>query len=57
MKIIRSFAHVVILIAMCQVLGCGSPPPVDKPANKVNNANFSPAHKALVEQRKKQDGE
>jgi hypothetical protein len=57
MKIIRILSRALILFALCQALGCGRPPLVEKAPNKVNNPNFSPGHKALIEQRKKQDGD
>ncbi len=48
-----SFVSIVLFTAL--VAGCGQPPQVDQSPNQVK-PNFSPAHKAMIEERKKQDG-
>jgi len=55
MKNIKTWVLVMMPFAACQLIGCGSSAPVDTPPSKLKN-NLSPAHKALIEQRKKEDG-
>jgi hypothetical protein len=56
MKKIKPWALFAIPFLACQIAGCGKPQPVDVAITK-KTASFSPAHKALVEQRRKQDGD
>lgn len=55
MKKLNLLALVMLVFATTQILGCKSQP-VDKPVSKIK-PSFSPAHQALLEQRKKQDGD